>query len=210
VSKIVVFGAGGKAGRKAVAEAVSRGHQVTAVVRDPTKYSFDGDVVVVAGDVTDATSIANVAEGHDGAVQASYQQDLPVDVFFPDAARALLEGLSKAGATRLVLVGIGTQLEVSPGVKVHDTEGFPEAGKTFSMGHVAELDALQSATTDVDWVMLAPPPVMLDDQAERTGQYRTGGIEMIPAETFSYADLAVALIDEIDKPRHHRELVAIA
>lgn len=211
MSKIVVFGAGGKAGRKAVAEAVSRGHQVTAVVRDPTAHAdLGGDnVTVVSGDVTDPTSVAAVAVGHDAAVQAAYQSDIPVDKFFPQAAGALLDGLAKAGVGRLVLVGIGTQLEVSPGVKVHDTPDFPAAGRAFSLAHVAELEVLQKSGAEIDWLVLAPPPVMLDNEAERTGTYRTGGTSVIPAESFSYADVAVALIDEIDTPRHHRALVAI-
>ncbi|MFD7668868.1 NAD(P)-dependent oxidoreductase [Streptomyces sp. NPDC059788] len=214
MSKIVIFGAGGNAGRRAVAEAVSRGHQVTAVVRDPAKHqALAGDnVTLVAGDVLDAASIAQVAAGHDAAVQASHQQGADPKEFFGGAARALVEGLGQAGVRRLVLVGIGTTLEVSPGVMVHDTPGFPEEGRVFSLGHVAELEVLQGADADLDWVVIAPPPVVLDNEAERTGQYRTGGAQMLPAEegaTFSYADVAVALIDEIQSPKHHRQLVAI-
>jgi putative NADH-flavin reductase len=207
----VVFGAGGKAGRKAVVEAASRGHQVTAVVRDPDKYAdLGGDKVsVVVGDVTDPASVAAVAQGHDAAVQTAYQSDVPVGEFFPAAARALLDGLGKTGVPRLVLVGIGTQLEVSPGVKVHDAPDFPEVGRAFSLAHVAELEVLQAADTDIDWLVLAPPPVMLDNEAERTGNYQAGGTALIPAESFSYADLAVALIDETENPKHHRALVAI-
>jgi uncharacterized protein len=212
MSKIIVFGAGGKAGRRAVAEAASRGHQVTAVVRDPAKYPdlAGANVTVVRGDVGDAESVADAAAGHDAAVQAAYQPDVPVEQFFADAARALLAGLGKAGVGRLVVVGIGTNLEVSPGVMVHDAPGFPAEARTFSLGHVAELDVLRTTETEIDWLVLAPPPVVLDDKAERTGQYRTGGTDVLGAESFSYADLGVALIDEIENPKHHRGLVAIA
>jgi uncharacterized protein len=216
MSKIVVFGAGGRAGKRAVVEATSRGHEVTAVVRDPAKYpDLDGEgVTVVAGDVTDADGVAAVSAGHDAAVSAVYRADVPADEFYVGAARSLLDGLARAGVGRLVLVGIGTVLEVSPGVAVHDTPGFPEEGRTFSLGHAAELEALKAAETEVDWVVLAPPPVVLDDEAERTGNYQTGGTSMLPvdesAPTFSYADLAVALVDEAEVPKHHRALVAIA
>ena len=215
MSRIVVFGAGGRAGRRAVAEAAGRGHRVTAVVRDPATYPdlAAGGVSVVAGDVSDAGSVAAAAAGHDAAIGAAYRDDVPADEFYVGAARALLAGLTRAGVGRLVLVGIGTVLEAAPGTLVHDTPGFPEEGRTFSLGHLAGLEALRAARTDVDWVVLAPPPVVLDDAAERTGHYRIGGTGLIPSDgptpTFSYADLGVALVDEADSPRHHQALVAV-
>lgn len=209
VSKIVVFGAGGRAGRHAVAEAAARGHQVTAVVRDPAQHP-DLAGTVVAGDVTSPESVAVVAAGHDAVINAAARLDVPADTFFPAAARALLDGLAEAGVGRLVAIGIGTVLETAPGVAVHDAPGFPPEAKAFSLGHAAGLAVLRDADTEVDWVMLAPPPAVLDADAARTGRYRTGGSELLPTEEpFSYADLAVALIDEIETSQHHRALVAV-
>lgn len=216
MSKIVVFGAGGRAGRRTVAEAVSRGHQVTAAVRDPAKYQdlAGENVEVVTGDVTDAESVAKVAAGHDAAISTVARTDVPADEFYSSAAHALVDGLGQAGVSRLVVVGIGTVLEVEPGVAVHDTPGFPEEGRMFSLGHAAELDVLKQADTDVDWVVLAPPPAVLDDEADKTGSYRTGSNQMLPspedAPPFSYADLAVALVDEAETPKHSRALIAVA
>jgi hypothetical protein len=217
VSKIVMFGAGGRAGRRAVSEAVSRGHQVSAVVRDPAKYADLGGegVQVVQGDVTDPASVAGVAADHDAAISAVYRPDVPSEELYVGAAEALLDGLAKAGVGRLVVVGIGTVLQTEPGVLVHDAPGFPEEGRTFSLGHLAGLGVLRAADGDIDWVMLAPPPVVLDADAERTGDYRSGTDSVLPpAEgatgSFSYADLAVALVDEIENPVHHRALVAVA
>ncbi|WP_113699859.1 NAD(P)-dependent oxidoreductase [Nonomuraea lactucae] len=216
MSKIVVFGAGGRAGRHAVAEAASRGHHVTAVVRDPARHSALADarsVTLVAGDVTDADRVAAVAAGHDAAVNAAGRLDVPSEEFFTGAARALLDGLARAGVGRLVLIGIGTTLEAAPGVMVHDTPGFPPEARAFSLGHAAELDVLRAADTAVDWLVLAPPPALLDADAPRTGHYRIGGNQVLPVtdETlFRYADLAVALIDEIENPTHHRTLAAVA
>lgn len=215
MSKIVVLGAGGRAGRRAVAEAASRGHQVTAVVRDTAKHAHLAaeNVTVVAGDVRDAASIASVVAGHDAVVQAAYQPGVPPVEFFGGSAAALLGGMVQAGVERLVAVGIGTTLEVAPGVALHDSEGFPEEARTFSLGHAAQLEVFRSAGTEVDWVVIAPPPTVLDADAERTGDYRSGGTSVLPvdegAPAFSYANLAVALIDEIENPRHHRELVAV-
>ncbi|WP_436791219.1 NAD(P)-dependent oxidoreductase [Yinghuangia sp. YIM S10712] len=217
MSRIVVFGAGGRAGRRVVAEVVARGHAVTAVVRDPAKYAdLAADRVdVVTGDILDAGSVAAVVAGHDAVVNAAYQADKAPADFFGGAARALIAGLASARVERLVVIGIGTCLEVQPGVAVHDTPGFPEEGRTFSLGHQAELDVLRAEGDGVDWLVLAPPPVVLDAEAERTGKYRIGGPALLPHEgegeqTFSYADVAVAVVDEIETPKHHRVLAAIA
>ncbi|WP_067499042.1 NAD(P)-dependent oxidoreductase [Actinoplanes sp. TFC3] len=212
MSKIVVFGAGGKA----VAEAVCRGHEVIAVMRDPGKYPDLGGagVSVVAGDVTDADSVATVAAGADAAVSAVFRPDVPAGDFYRAAAEALVGGLAKAGVGRLAVVGVGTALEVSPGVAVHDTPGFPDAGKDFSLGHAAEIAVLEGSDASLDYVIVVPPPVVLDADAERTGKYTVGGRQLQPtvegAPAFAYADLAVALIDEVETPRHHRELISVA
>jgi uncharacterized protein len=207
MANIIVFGAGGRAGRVAVAEAARRGHRVTAVVRDPGKYrglAAEG-VAVVAGDVTDAARIAELASGHDAAINtaAAFDED-----HFTSAARALTAGLPAAGVGRLVAVGIGGSLEVAPGVAAHDEPSLPEEARAFSRNHAAQLPILRAS--DLDWVVLAPPLVYLDE-GPGTGAYRLGSAQVIPgADTFAYADLALALVDEAASPTRSRELVAIA
>ncbi|MGN9840371.1 NAD(P)-dependent oxidoreductase [Nonomuraea sp. H19] len=214
MSKIVVFGAGGRAGARVVAEAAERGHAVTAVVRDPAKYGdlASDSVQVVAGDVTHAGSVAEVAAGHDAAIQTATRMDMSSEEFYTAAARALTEGLARAGVSRLVAVGIGSLLEVSPGVRLVDTPGFPADARAFSLGHAAELEVFEES--GLDWVVLAPPPVFLDDSAARTGRYRFGGGQVPPSAegdpVFSFADLAVAVVDEADDPAHHRVQVAVS
>lgn len=109
-------------------------------------------------------------------------------------------------------LGIGSVLEVSPGVRLMDTPGFPAEARMFSLGHVAQLDVLEGSA--LDWVVIAPPPVFLDGGAPRTGRYRFGDgrvPEAVEGEpVFSYADLAVALVDEADRPGHHRVQVAVS
>jgi putative NADH-flavin reductase len=207
VSKIIVFGAGGRAGRRVCAEAAARGHRVTAVVRDPGRYP---DLDAVAGDVTSADGVAALAAGHDVAVHAAARLDVPAADFFPAAARALAGGLARAGVGRLVTIGIGSTLETAPGVAVHDAPDYPAEYRPFSLGHAAQTEVLRAAGPDLDWVLLVPPPTLLDADAGRTGRYRTGGPAVLSMDTLSYADLAVAVVDELESPRHHREIVAVA
>lgn len=217
MSRIVIFGAGGRAGHHAVAEAASRGHEVIAVVRDPATHPelarAGAGVTVVAGDVTEADSVATVATGADAAVNAAARLDMSSVDFFEGAARALLDGLGRTGTARLVQIGIGSTLEVAPGVAVHDTPDFPAEGRTFSLGHSAGLDVWRQADTDIDWLVVAPPPTLLDDEALPTRRYQIGGHQVLPspegAPMFAYADLAVAVLDQIDSPTHHRDLVAV-
>ncbi|TQF73715.1 NmrA family transcriptional regulator [Rhodococcus spelaei] len=204
-----MFGAGGRAGRRVVAEARSRGHQVTAVVRDPHPNPDPAGADVRSGDVTSADSVAALAAGHDVAISVAARLDIGSAEFYTAAAHALVDGLGRAGVRRLLALGIGTMLETAPGVRVLDAPEFPAEAREFSLGHVAELELLRGAGEGLDWVMFAPPPIVLDETAERTGRYRIGGTSVLAADAFSYADLAVALVDEAERPRHSRELVAV-
>jgi putative NADH-flavin reductase len=203
MSRIIVFGAGGRAGQRVVAEATARGHQVTAAVRDPARYPGDA----VAADVTDADRVAEVVAGHDAAVSTAYAAGVASGEFFPAAAHALVRGLRRAGVGRLVVAGIGTTLETAPGVAVHDAPGFPPEHREFSLGHAAELAVLRDA--DLDWLVVAPPPVVLGE-GDGTGSYRSAVTTLIPAESFAYADFARALVDEATTPKHSRVLLAVA
>ena len=210
MTKIVVFGAGGRAGSRVVAEAARRGHQVTAVVRDPAKYADleRSGVTVVAGDVTDEASVAAVSAGHDAAVSAVFAADADPAQFYTSAAEALVSGLIEGGVGRVVTVGVGTALEAAPGVAVHDTPEFPAEYRGFSVGHSTEIAIL--GASDLDWAVVTPPPAVLTE-GEGTGSYRTGGTSLLPPVEgdFSYADLALALVDEATDGKHHRTVVAV-
>ncbi|MEU4076279.1 NmrA family transcriptional regulator [Streptomyces venezuelae] len=210
---IVVFGAGGRVGRAAVAEAVARGHRVTAVVRDPSKYpDLAGDsVTLVRGDVTDPASVAAAAAGHDAAVNTSVRLDVASEEYFTSAAKGLIAGLEEVGVRRLLTLGIATTLETEPGVRVMDAPGFPEQWRVFAQGHVAEFDLLSTGSgPELDWLMVVPP-LDLNAEAEVTGGYRTAvGTVIDGTGRIAHADLARALVDEIEDPRHSRVQLAVS
>ncbi|MEV0645359.1 NAD(P)H-binding protein [Phytomonospora sp. NPDC050363] len=216
MSRIVVFGAGGRAGRAVTAEAVARGHEITAVVRDPARHAeFADGVEVVAGDVGDPASVASVTRGHDAAVNAVSPASDPEALkalgtldaeVFSRAADALLA----TGVSRLIAIGLFANLLGADGRPIHDDPAaFPQELREFALAHTAGLERLRAQGEDgVDWLMLTPPPA-LDVAGPRTGAYRLGGEELPEGEGLSYADLAVAVVDEIESPRHHRTRVSV-
>ena len=159
MGKIVIFGAGGRAGRAAVAEARQRGHQVTAVVREPGKHrGLAGDGVrLVAGDATETESVAGVAEGHDAAISAVYDAGAYPDAFFTGLARALLDGLPRAGVERLLAVGLASVLKNASGVALMNTPGYPQEYRSFYLAHAAGADVLRAETDRLDWLIVERP-----------------------------------------------------
>ncbi|MER7753033.1 NAD(P)H-binding protein [Kitasatospora sp. NPDC097643] len=207
---VIVYGAGGQVGRAVVAEARRRGLTVTAAVRDPERHpdlAADG-VTLVRCDVTDAAAVAATAHGHPTAVSSVYTPDVPSAEFYRAAATALVTGLDRAGVPRLVSIGVATTLETAPGVAVHDDPDFPEAYRTFSLGHAVALDLFRESPADLDWVVVTPP-LDLDRTAPGTGRYRSGGPQVL-GPRIAQADLAVAVVDELSAPVHHRQQIAVA
>jgi putative NADH-flavin reductase len=211
--RIVVFGAGGRVGTRTVAEALARGHEVTAVVRDPSAHDLPGDgLSVVAGDATDPSSVAEAAAGHDLAISTVGTAFGKTPETLPAAARALLEGLSRAGVARLIVLGGAGSLEVAPGVRVLDTEGFREEWKPDALAQAESLDIYRSATTDVDWTYVSPAALL--EPGERTGAYRTGDDRLLVDDegnsAISMEDFAVALLDEAESADHVRRRFTVA
>lgn len=213
MTRIVVFGAGGRAGRAVLAEAAGRGWDVTAVVRDPARHADLGGspggsrLALVAGDVTDAGVVAALSEGHDAAVHAAARLDVPAAQFFPAAASALLTGLAAARVPRLVAVGLASQLPDVMGTPLLDTPGYPSEHRDFMLGHGAGLDVFRRAEAAVDWLVVAPAGDF------DHGGTPSGGYQFVPGDAsarITYADLAVAVADEIARPRHHRLLLGVS
>ncbi|MEV6266354.1 NAD(P)H-binding protein [Kribbella sp. NPDC051936] len=198
MSKILVIGARGRAGAAAVAEARERGHDVLGVAR-----TAEGGLV--AGDVTDAGRIAGLAAGYDAVIAGVYDGGSDPGDFFPAAARALVEGLEKAGVSRLVWVGLASILPTVDGTLLMDTGGYPTEYRSFFLAHQAALDIFVASS--LDWVSVAPT-----GDFDHANPSRKGGYRVAPAnaqDLISYADLAIALVDEADHPAHHREAIGV-
>jgi len=193
--KIALYGATGAIGSSIADEAATRGHDVTRISRN------SGDLV---GDALDPAFTAEVAEKHDVIVSAVGPSRVSDDgTRFPDTIANLVATL---GDKRLVVVGGAGSLTVD-GVRLVDTPGFPDLYKAEALKGAASLEVLRNADESVDWTYLSPAPVIAP--GERTGTYKVG-LESPVGDTVSIEDYAVALVDEIETPRHRRGRFTVA
>jgi putative NADH-flavin reductase len=209
-----------------VTEARSRGHRVTAFTRSRSRIPAADGVVWQVADPTDADSVATAIDGLDVVVNAinagdSISEQIANYDVLPAAARVLLTALEKRPSTRLIVVGGGGSLEVAPGVRLIDTgEDFtrvltdvlevPAEYRTVVQAQVDVLDLCRLSNRN--WTYISPDAGRIHS-GERTGSYRTGGDQVLPTVPgggdISAEDLAVALVDEIEIPRHIQRRFAV-
>ena len=206
--KLALFGASGMIGSRILREAVRRGHAVTAVVREPRRFPAPtGRVIVIKGDVVDPGNVAAAVTGHDAVLSAVG----PGPEVLAAAPRSLIEGLTRAGVKRLVVVGGAGSLEIAPGRQLVDEPDFPGAYKAAALAHRDALN-LYRQNTSLDWTFLCPPAEI--EPGERTGHFRTGADQLLvdPAgkSHISAEDYAVAFLDEVEKPAHIRKRFTVA
>ncbi|WP_045519498.1 NAD(P)-dependent oxidoreductase [Neobacillus niacini] len=201
---IAVIGASGKAGSLILKEAVSRGHKGTAIVRNASKLQ-DKNVAVIEKNVLDLT--VEDLKAFDVVINA-FGAPLGEEQAHVDAGHALIEAL-KGTSTRLMVVGGAGSLFVDENktVRVIDTPEFPEIVKPTAKGQGRNLQELQE-TTDLAWTFISPSAVF-DAEGKRTGAYQSGKDNLLvnsKGESYiSYADFAIAVVDEVENPKHLNE-----
>lgn len=206
--KIVLFGATGNVGRRIATEALSRGHEVVGVVRDPEAVAgSDSRVRLVKGDATKADSVAELVKGADAVVSAISPRPNARGLAAPslvENARAMIAGLRRAGAKRVLFVGGAGSLEVAPGQQLVDQPGFPDAYKAEALQGRQALEAWRAEGAGLDWTFLSPAAEIAP--GERTGRYRTTDDHLLSDAAgrsfISFEDYAVAVLDELERPRH--------
>lgn len=218
--KIMVYGATGRVGSRVVIEALERGHNVTAVSRDPAQIKQQHARLSTAkGDILDRESVAELISGNDvvvvsvrGSVGGS---KAPEDTVHRMAADILVGALRDMGdnAPRLIYVGGAGSLEVESGVLYADKlpRFMPRFIRQEIEGHLLTLEYLRAAD-DVRWTYISPAKKF--KPGKRTGVYRIGGDKMLldkkGKSKISMEDFSVALIDEVENSAHVRERFSVA
>ncbi|MFS0730107.1 NAD(P)H-binding protein [Curtobacterium sp. 1P10AnD] len=214
MTSIVVFGGTGYAGSAITREALSRGITVTAVARDTSKLEPADGLTLAQGDAFDEGFVAEVTKGADvvvvalHAVQADGSELKDRFQHFVDAAAA-------AGARLGIVGGAGSLFVAEGGPRLFDTPEFPDAFKGEAKSHAAILDALKASDTEVDWFYVSPAAAFGSyNPGERKGTYRTtDDVLLTDADgnsDISGEDFAIAFVDEIVTPAHHRARFGVA
>lgn len=195
--KILLFGPAGMIGSRIATELEQRGHEITGASR------------TTGADITDPSSVAELASGVDAVVSAVSARG--VDYTLADVARSLTDGVRKAGVRRIVIVGGAGSLEVEPGTRLVDTSDFPAEWKPEALQHADALDVYRSID-DLDWTFVSPAAFI--HPGERTHRYRLGGDQLLVDEDgkseISAEDYAIAIADLLEQGTHVRERVTVA
>jgi putative NADH-flavin reductase len=207
MARIAVIGGTGYAGSHIVAEAVSRGHTVVSVARSVPNERIEG-ATYIEGTLLDVPSLVAELEGVDVVVVA-----VP--------ARGDMEGQVRTNAAELVaelpdtvrvgvIGGAGGSLIAPGGERLVDQPSFTEEYKPEALEAIGVLEDLQQGPASRDWFYVHPAGGFgFWNPGKRTGTYRDGGDVLVTdadGESFiSGADLGVAVVDEIEDPKHSRE-----
>lgn len=207
--KIGIIGASGKAGSLILKEAVGRGHEVTAIVRDAAKVD-NKQVIIVEKNVFDLQS--QDIEKFDVVVNA-FNATPGQEHQHIEAGKVLIEALKGAPKTRLVVVGGAGSLFVDEAktVRVMETPDFPESYLPTATSMGENLEELQN-TNGIQWTYISPAG-FFNPEGKRTGSYKKGGDVLTlnsKGESYiSYADYTIAVLDEIENPQHKNQRFSV-
>jgi len=195
--KIALIGITGRVGSRLADELLRRGHHVTGIARDPASVRPQPNLTARQGDAAVPEDLAPILAGHDAVISAARFVSLD--------AKPLLAAIRQAGVPRLLVVGGAGSLQVAPGVALIDTPEFPDAYKPEARAGVVFLDTLRREQ-EVEWTFLSPSALF--EPGERTGEFRLGADLLLADDEgkswISMEDYAIALVDELETPRHAR------
>lgn len=206
--RIAIIGATGMVGRRVVDEALSRGHQVTAVTRDAGKLKPQGALKVASAGAGDRQALAAALKEHDAVVSSVNPGwgDPRLRENTVKTYRVIVDAAKDAKVPRLLVVGGAGTLDAAPGVFFVDTPAFPAQWKEGASG-MRDVYLLLKEEEALDWAFFAPAPLL--EPGTRTGRYAFGGESLMPGAggapaRISVEDYAAALLDELEQPSRRR------
>ena len=206
--KIALIGATGFVGSAILKEALDRGHGVTAIVRNPGALTPHEKLRPMKGDVYNEAEVVRLVEGSDAVISAFNPGWSNPDIYSQQVkgARSIINGVKNSGVKRLLFVGGAGSLEVTPGVQSVDMPGFPAEYKQGALATRETLNMLRNESS-LEWSFLSPSADLFP--GPRTGTFRQGTDQLLTnaqgESRISVEDYAVAMIDEVEKPKHVRQ-----
>ncbi|MEP7311970.1 MAG: NAD(P)H-binding protein [Pseudomonadota bacterium] len=212
--KVAIIGATGFVGSPILAETVSRDrHDITAIVRHPDKVPAGPRVAAHACDIYATATLAALLRGHDAVIHAFAPGRATSEAEVLDKSfrghQSIIQAAKDAGVPRLLGVGGAASLMTAEGVEYIDSSLWNkdfDAHRNAILG-TRSLYYLLKSETVLDWVFLAPS-VMLRP-GKRTGAFREGKDHVLfdteGVSHISLEDYAVAMVNELEQPLHHRE-----
>jgi uncharacterized protein len=204
--KVLLYGASGNVGSRILSELQSRGHDVTAAVRNPEK--LPAGTKSLRDDLSNIDRIAQIITGFDAVVSAYMPPPDDTDQLVAVTGR-LIDAVRKAGNPRLIVVGGAASLEVAPGVTLLSSGQLPAPWIPIATSHAKALDLLK--TSDIPWTYFSPAGFF--EPGQRTGKFRLGKDRLIADDKgdsrISYEDYAIALVDELEHPANIRQRFTI-
>jgi uncharacterized protein len=214
--EVALIGASGFVGTAILNELLQRGHQVTAIVRNPGKIAPAENVTAVSANALNETEIKNAVAGHDAVISAYNAGWTNPDLYneFLKGAQTIQEGVKQSGVKRLIFIGGAGSLFIAPGQQLVDTEAFPAEWKPGALAARDYLNILKKET-ELDWTFLSPAVEMHQGTSgNRKGKYRTGlespVFDADSRSMISVEDTAVAIVDELESPKHIRQRFTVA
>lgn len=194
--QVAILGASGRAGSEITKELAARGHRVRAIARKPEAIPTIEGVEKISGDASNIGALSELVRGSDAVISA-LQFDVP--------AATLVSALKSAGVRRLLVTGGAASLATASGKRLFDMPDFPVEWKAAAAGGIAFLDALRQED-GLDWTFFSPAALIFE--GARTGSFRLGGDQLVVDDAneskISFADYAIAMVDELEQHRHSR------
>ena len=194
--KVVVLGAGGRAGSRIVLELAQREHEILALSRTLGKVPNVDNVTVGRIDVRDISVLTDVLRGFDAVINATKFKDIDT--------QGLVNAVEDSGVHRFISVGGAGSLWAAPGIKEMDRPDFPDPVKPEAFAGATLLAQMRGSS--LDWTYISPSRIF--EPGARTGKFRYGRESLLfdknGESAISMEDYAIALVDELEKPRHVR------
>jgi len=200
--KIAIIGGSGKSGSLITKEAISRGHDVTAIVRNTSKIT-ESKVTVLEKDLFCLTF--DDLKEYDAVIDA-FGTWTPESLNLHGTSLKHLSDILSGKPNRLIVIGGAGSLYINSEhtQRLVDSPDFPDIYKPVANQMASALDELRKRT-DVQWTYISPAAIFAYE-GERIGQYTRGGEELLVnskgESKISYADYAIAVVDEVENATH--------